>query len=78
MACKFYPERVDIIAAKRSFILKGTFVLENKVPKFAAEEGTFYDGTNPGNLEELFAQEELALDLQNFLRTILSAPRDFR
>lgn len=68
MVCKFYPERVDIIAAQKELILKGTFVLENKVLKFAAEEGTFYGmALTPGNLEELFAQEELALDLQNFL-----------
>ena len=68
MAFGFYEKRVEITVPDKSLVLTGTFILEEKILKYQAEGGTFY-GMNltPGNLEELFAEEELLLELENLV-----------
>jgi dsDNA-binding SOS-regulon protein len=76
MVFSFYPGRVEIAVPDKHLVLAGIFILEGETLKFQAQEGSFYGmALQTGNLEELFSEAELLLNLKtlvgdNILRSI--------
>lgn len=67
----FAPGKVKIEVPEKSLVLAGIFLVEDQVLKFQAQEGTFYGmPLSPAKLEELFAAEELRLDLSQLVGEI--------
>jgi len=64
----FVPGKVQLAVPARNLILSGAFLVEDKVLKFHALEGTFYGmALNESKREELFASGELLLDLSQLV-----------
>ncbi|MBS4030216.1 MAG: hypothetical protein KGZ63_02180 [Clostridiales bacterium] len=76
MVFGFYPGKVQIAVPDKNLVLSGIFILEGETLKFRAQEGSFYGmALQTENLEELFGEAELLLNLKtlvgdNILRSI--------
>lgn len=68
MVFGFYPGRVKIAVSDKNLVLAGIFILKGETLKFQVQEGSFY-GMNlqTENLEELFGEAELLLNLKTLV-----------
>jgi len=66
---EFHPGKAEISMPGKNLILSGTFIIqEGNILKFHAQEGSFFGmPLEPGSIEELFSEGDIALNLEPLL-----------